>query len=610
MLMTTIATLAVKLIADATKFMAQMDQAEKKTQTWSANVSKSMKDVGAKLTDVGRGMTTYVTLPIIGAGVAATKFASDLSETKNKVNVVFGSMSEDVMRWSQTSDRALGLSQQKALDAVGTFGAMADSAGMSAAENIKWSQSLVQLSSDWSSFYNLNPVDSLNAIQSAVAGQFEPLRRMGIVINQAALEEKALRMGLMEEGGVLSDAARYQALYALMVEKSSAAQGDFARTADGAANQARIVQAQFENAAATIGNQLLPYATQLLGWVSQAITWFSMLNPEQQKWLLILLGIAAVLGPLVMVVGSLITAIGVIIPVITAVGSALLPLLPYILLIVAALGLLYLAWTNNWFGIQEKTRAAWDWIKSIIASGVQFIQDLTSGKLGWLSEMWSNTMGAIATVIENGLAIWRHLKQAWMNLMNGNWYMFGKEMRLIWEAIMRIIGAVVGAGWENLKLLFANALKRIVEYFRTLDWKQVGTFIMQGIAFGLDDAIPMLLSIVKKVGSAFMEAIKGYFSIHSESKLLKQEVGWEMGAGTASGFEESVRKLLMPQIDRFALPTPSGSNMPGMNSIGTMPQPVTVMVDYHPLIGTADQNEARFVLAPMIEDEIRKRERK
>jgi len=607
--MATIATLAVKLIADAKAFLATMDESQKKTEAWSKNVSKNLKDVGGKVTDFGKGMTTYVTLPIIGAGIAATKFASDLSETKNKVNVVFGSMSDDVMKWSETSDRAMGLSQQKALDAAGTFGAMGDSAGLNAQENLKWSQSLVQLGSDWSSFYNLNPVDSLNAIQSAVAGQYEPLRRMGIVINQASLEEKALRMGLMEQGGVLSDAARYQALYALMVEKSSAAQGDFARTADGAANQMRIVRAQFENAAATIGTQLLPYATQLLGWVSQAITWFQALTPEQQKWLIIILASAAAIGPLLIVIGSLVTAIGAIIPVITAVIGALTPFLVPILAIIAVLALLYLAWTNNWFGIQEKTRAAIEWVKGIIAAGMQWIQDLTSGKLGWLSQMWRNAMDSIQAIIESALAIWRHIKQAWRNIENGNWYMFGVEMRKIWDVAMRLLGTLLKNAWENIKLIFDNVIKKIIEKFKNIDWAQVGRNIIEGIINGLFWAAVKLDAAIRKVAQGVMDTIKGFFSIHSESKLMKYEVGWEMGAGQASGYEESVRKLLMPRIGKSILPKAAGA-MPGMSSVGTMPQAITVMLDYHPLISAGDQNEARFVLAPMIEDEIRKREKK
>lgn len=603
--MTTIATLAVKLIADASAFIATMSQSEQKTQSWSANVSKNMKQVGGQITDVGKGMTTFVTVPLLAAGGAALKMATDLEETKNKANVVFASMAEDVTAWSRTSDVALGMSQQRALDAVSTFGAMGDSAGMNTKTNLKWSQSLVQLGSDWSSFYNLNPVDSLNAIQSAVAGQYEPLRRMGIVINQASLEQKALQMGLMEEGGVLSDAARYQALYALMVEKSSAAQGDFARTADGVANQTRIVRAQFENASATLGAQLLPYATQLLAWISKAIGWFQQLNPEQQKWIVILAGILAVAGPLLIIVGSLVTAIGALIPVITAVGGFLLPFAPYILAIAAVIGLLYIAWTQNWFGIQEKTKAAIDFIKGVIASGMQFISDLTSGKLGWMSQIWSNVMDEIGVIIENALAIWRHIKQAWMNAMNGNWYMFGREMRLIWEAIFRVLKVVFETGWENFKLLAENVLKKLLDHFKNINWGEVGLNILKGIGMGMLGAIPMLIGIVKSVGSSVMDAFKGFWNMHSPSIRMEKEVGWQLAAGQARGYERGVNAM-MPNV----MSGPSAMSMPAVAGAGAVGgggggSQVILNVDYRPLISTADENEAKFVLSPLLEDWLR-----
>jgi len=603
--MTTIATLAVKLIADAGAFIASMNQAEQKTQAWSASVSKNMKQVGGQMTDVGKKMTTFVTLPILAAGGAALKMATDLEETKNKANVVFASMAEDVMEWSRTSDTALGMSQQRALDTVSTFGAMGDSAGMNAQANLKWSQSLVQLGSDWSSFYNLNPVDALNAIQSAVAGQYEPLRRMGIVINQASLEQKALQMGLMEEGGVLSDAARYQALYALMVEKSSAAQGDFARTADGVANQTRIVRAQFENAAATLGAQLLPYATQLLTWVSKAIGWFQLLTPEQQKWIVILAGIVAVAGPLLIIIGSLVTAIGALIPVITAVGGFLLPFAPYILVIIAVIGLLYLAWTNNWFGIQEKTRSAIEYIRGLIASGMQFISDLTSGKLGWMSQIWSNVMNEIGVIIENALAIWRHIKQAWMNAMNGNWYMFGKEMRLIWEAIFRILKVVFETGWENFKLAAVNILKKLLDHFKNINWAEVGLNILKGIGMGMLGAIPMLISIVQQVGSSVMDAFKGFFSIKSPSLKMEREIGWQLAAGQVRGYERGVSAMMPSAISGpNAMPMPAVAGIGAVGGGGGNAQ-VIMNVDYRPWISTADENEAKFILGPLLEDWLR-----
>lgn len=604
--MTTIATLAVKLIADAGGFMATMDQAEKKSQTWSQNVSRNLKDVGGKMTDFGQGMTTRVTLPILGASIAAVKFASDLEETKSKVKVVFGSMSQDVLDWSITAATAMGMSREQALAAAGTYGNLFVSLGLGQQPAADMSMNLVQLASDLASFNNANPQDVLDALRSGLSGEVEPLKKFGIAMNEATLKAKAMELGFGDNLQALSEAEKLQLRYALIMEQTATAQGDFARTSDGLANQTRIVNAQFIDAAATLGEKLLPYGLTLIQWVSQAITWFQQLTPEQQKWIMVILGVVAVMGPLIMIIGSLISAIGVIIPIVTAVAGALSGVALPILLIIGLLALLYFAWTNNWFGIQEKTRAAIDFIKDLIGKGMQWIQDLTSGKLGWLSQVWQNAMDSIQAIIESALAIWRHIKQAWRNIENGNWYMFGVEMRKIWDIAMRLLETLIRNAWENIKLVFQNVIKKIIDYFKNIDWAQVGKNIIEGIINGLFWAAVKLDAAIRKISQNAKDAIQGFFGIHSESKVMKYQVGWEMGAGVASGWEESINKLLMPQMGPGMIPEPVGA-VAGLGSVRGAGQPVSIVLDYHPLISTADENEARFVLAPLIQDEIRKR---
>ncbi len=610
--MTTIATLAVKLLADAQGFLATMDQAENKTKSWSQNVSKNLKEAGGKITDFGKGMTTYVTMPIIGAGVAAVKFASDLEETKNKAKVVFGEMSDSVLKYSQKSATELGISRKKYLDYASSIGAALTAGGMGVQESAALSEQAVKHFADLASFHNANVDDVALSWQSAIRGQYEPIQKYFPFINDSYIKTYGIAQGLIDATTEnLTANQRAIILNAIALDENlNPAINDFAETSNGLANQQRILTAQLEDAAGALGLQLLPYVLQFVQWVSGLLTKFQSLSPEQQKWILIILGTVAVLGPLLMIIGTLITAIGAIIPVVTAVGGALMgPLGIALLLIAGLIYLLYLAWTNNWGGIQEKTQAAINFVKSIISAGMQFIQDLTSGKLGWLSQMWRNTMDAIGAIIENALAIWRHIKQAWRNLENGNWYMFGVELRKIWDLIMRSLGELIKAGWENLKLIWDNAIKKLWGKIKNIDWAEVGKSIIQGIINGLFWKAVELDQALRRIGQHIKDAFKGFFGIHSPSAVMKQEVGWELGAGTVAGFEESVRKLLMPSIDS-TMQFPSASSMPGLGSVGTAPQPVVVMVDYHPLISTADENEAKFVLAPMIEDEVRKRERK
>jgi hypothetical protein len=609
--MTTIATLAVKIIADAAAFIKTMDESSKKTQSWSSGVSKNLKSVGGDMTALGMKSTTYLTLPILAAGGAALKMASDFEETKNKVGVVFGEMTSSVMSWSSTSDTAMGMSQQKALNAVSTFGAMGDSAGLNAKDNLQWSESLVQLGADWSSFYNLNPVDALNSIQSAVAGQYEPLRRMGIVIDDTSLKQKAMQMGLIEEGGTLSDSARYQALYALMVEKSSAAQGDFERTADGVANQARIVQAQFENAAVTLGQQLLPYATQLLQWVSQAITWFQALTPEQEKWVVVILAVVAAIGPLLIVVGSLVTAIGAIVGVVGAITAPMLIVVAVIAALIAIGYLLYVAWTNNWGGIQQKTAEVMTFVQSIIAVGMQFISDFMNGNLGTLSIMWSNTFGFIQTFVQNFITFWKTIFAAWAAAANGDWYTFGEKMREAFDLMLKTVGSLIETGWTNIKTAVSALVRNVVEFFKTTDWGQVGHNIVQGIANGLAAGATLIATAAKNAASAALDAAKGFLGIHSPSSVFEMQVGWQMAAGAALGWENGIDKLLSPTMPGLSPAAVGGT--PGLGAVGgggsrTVVVPVTY--EDHSLINVNSEYEAKRRLRDIVDSINRDNENK
>ena len=627
--MTTIATLAVKLIADAAGFIAAMDSAEKKTQTWSQNVSNNMKNVGGNISSFGQKATGYLTLPLVAGGLAALNYASDLEETKNKANVVFGSMADDVMKWSSTSDTALGMSQQKALDAISTFGAMGDSAGMNATDNLKWSKSLVQLGSDWSSFYNLDPVDSLNAIQSAVAGQYEPLRRMGIVINQASLEQKALQMGLMEQGGTLSDSARYQALYALMVEKSSAAQGDFARTADGVANQTRIVRAQYENAAATLGQQLLPYATQLLTWISQAIAWFQALTPEQQKWVVGFAAIIAIAGPLLMVIGGLITAIGTIVGVVGAISAPIWIVIAVIAALIAIGYLLYQAWINNWGGIQEKTAAVLAFIQGLIQMGLQFIEDLTTGKLGALSQIWNNTFLFIQTYIQNFIIFWQAIFAAFAAAANGDWYAFGENMRVAFDTMLNTIGALIQTSWANISTAVSALVTNVIEFFKTVDWGAVGTSIVQGIANGITAAVGFIRQAAQSAAQAALDAAKGFLGIKSPARRPRKEVGYPIGQGQGLGWIDGLTSMIpavqnsVDNMMRMAMPSvmpavpelsAAGVGVPAVNQSlrngGTKMIVVPVTYEDHSLINVNKEYEAKAKLREIVNDINRENENK
>lgn len=237
---------------------------------------------GGVMRNVGMGVLQGVGIAgFMGATAAAGMFvqgvtnaisaASDLNETLSKSRVVFGQHAEGIIAWSEDAATAMGMSQNTALGYAATLGNLFVSLGLAQDKSGQMSTSLVQLAADLASFNNVDPTEALDALRAGLVGETEPLRRFGVNLNEATLSQKALEMGLISTTkGTLPAAAKAQAAYALILEQTKTAQGDFARTADGLANRQRIAAARVEDAFASMGQAILPLAAEIVPLVTDA----------------------------------------------------------------------------------------------------------------------------------------------------------------------------------------------------------------------------------------------------------------------------------------------------------------------------------------------------
>ena len=126
----------------------------------------------------------------------------------------------------------------------------------------------------------------------------------------AATKAKALELGLVDANGEVTQAGLLQARYALILEQSTNAQGDFSRTSGGLANQTRILNAQWKDALSTLGVHLLPIALKVIQMLNSMLEKFNNLSPGMQKAIVIVLALVAVIGPLLFVLGAIVPVLG------------------------------------------------------------------------------------------------------------------------------------------------------------------------------------------------------------------------------------------------------------------------------------------------------------
>ncbi len=234
--------------------------------------SEAKRSVTGQLGGIAKAAAgAFATGGLIKGIVGVTRAGSDLGEQINKVNVVFGTSAPIIQEWSKNSATALGQSRTQALEAAGTYGNLFRAFGVGTDASQRMSTSMVELAADLASFNNASPEDVLLALRSGLTGETEPLRRFGVALTAARVEEEALRLGLAKQGEELSAAAKSQATYSLIMKDTTLAQGDFARTSDSVANRQRILSARWEDLKSKIGTALQGPAQAFLGFLTDRL---------------------------------------------------------------------------------------------------------------------------------------------------------------------------------------------------------------------------------------------------------------------------------------------------------------------------------------------------
>jgi hypothetical protein len=228
-------------------------------------IGRNLKGLGSTAKNVARGVALGMAAIATSTAAAlgyAIKQASDFNETLNKTRVVLGDASAAVEAFSKTAASSLGLSETEALNAASTFAIFGKSAGLSGDSLAGFSTQLTSLAADFGSFYNASNEEAITAIGAALRGETEPIRRFGVLLNDATLRQRAFAMGLIKTTKeALTPQNKVLAAQAEILESAAktGALGDFANTFGGSLpNQVKALRANFANLTKTIGSAFLP----------------------------------------------------------------------------------------------------------------------------------------------------------------------------------------------------------------------------------------------------------------------------------------------------------------------------------------------------------------
>lgn len=447
----------------------------------NTKAAASLGAVGDKMKSIGGAATLGLTLPIVAVGTAIVGMASDLGETTSKIGVLFGNSATDMLSWSETSAKAMGMSKQQALDAAATFATFGKSAGLSGDALVDFSSKQVQLASDLASFNNTSPEQAIQAIGAALRGESEPLRAYGVLLDDASMRNEALKLGLIATTkDALTPQQKVLAAQSLILQQTTAAQGDFARTSDGLANQQRILTARLKDTGTELGAKLLPVALKLVEMVSGLVDRFSSLSSGTQGWIVKIGLLLAAIGPILTVLGTfasgisvvtgLIAGVGGISAVVGGLGAALAVLTGPIALVVGAVALMATAWARDWGGIRSKTTEAlsgmWDGLKGFASDYMSWSQDMGKRVRDWFGGLdW----GGLARSAIDGI------------------------VQVFFDGPSRV--------FEALRHMFGGAFDRIKDFLgihspSAYAAREIGLPIAAGIGAGIQSGMPSVMRSV------------------------------------------------------------------------------------------------------------------
>lgn len=365
-------------------------------------LAKKLESFGQKSTEIGQSLSLFVTTPILTLGGAALKTASDTEEAFSKFDVVF----RDVARSAQESFKTLrneyGLSSLEAKSLLANTGDLLTGFGFSQESALELSTQVNKLAVDLASFTNFSggAEGASNALTSALLGEREAIKALGIAI----LDEDVKRqVAINTAKGLTFETDRQADAYAtleLAVKQSANAIGDYERTSDSFANQSRLLGSRLSDLGNELGEVLVPTVKELITFVNGLIEKLINMDSTTKTVVVVVAGLVAAVGPLLVGIGQIIAIIPEAIAGFTALKVAMTGALGPIAIVSAAVVGLAFYVINNFDDIKIASKLllldtisfAQNFVKAIdtIVSVLPGFKSITSAAFGSLQVLGQN----------------------------------------------------------------------------------------------------------------------------------------------------------------------------------------------------------------------------
>lgn len=252
---------------------------------------KSYLSLSNQMNGFMRNMAKLVSLKAIAEylGNAVAKF-NDFYEATDLFHNAMGNLSGEADTLISKMQGLLGVDPTKAMTYMATIQSLGTSFGLTSDKAYILSKNLTQLAYDEGSYWNKNVAETFTAMSSAISGEIEPIRRLGVDLSQARLQQELLALGFNKQVSSLSQADKAVLRYIAIMKQTANVQGNLAQTIQSPANRIKILKAQLDMLAKSVGSLLYPAMKSILPPLIAAV----QLIREFVQWVAKLMGVKVV----------------------------------------------------------------------------------------------------------------------------------------------------------------------------------------------------------------------------------------------------------------------------------------------------------------------------
>ena len=277
------------------EFQKGLNGAEKSIKSLQGKLDSAAQ----KFNKFGNVMMVGVTLPIAAAFKGMLDAAMQLEATEAKFNTVFQGMTDEASAFIAEFKKLTPLTTAEARGVASGIQDLLVPMGFLREDATRLTGRFMPLIGALANFNNSThtAAEVAQAMSSALVGEYEPMRRLGVVTNKTAINQRVLAMGLAETEEEITDQMRALALYEIITESSADAIAAYTEANLDSKTKMGLLRVEIIDTAAALGDSLLPMINSAIEWVKKLTEYFGGLTREQQETILKVLAFAAVIGP-------------------------------------------------------------------------------------------------------------------------------------------------------------------------------------------------------------------------------------------------------------------------------------------------------------------------